>query len=428
MLDPGPCLLPCIFDILVRFRLGKIEIVADIKKVFLQIAVDEDERDFLRMIWYKNVFAQNPTVKILQFARVVFDLTSSPFILNETFRIHLQKYLRDEHNKEIIQKLIGELYVDDVTSSLNNEIEGQQFYEIAKSCLTSASFELRKWVTNDDKLQQYFNYKESNGNLTTNNTNRKVLSLTWCTENDTFVFDFKNLVTLAENLKPTKRNMLRISAMFYDPIALIISPIILQLRLIFHIFYPGKYDWDTELPVTLRNKLIKELKVLEGVPVSRHVLCKCGNQNIDVFGFCDSSGEAYAACIYILSQCFHGVTVNLVTSKRELVPSKPQTIPRLELLSSLLLSKLLVSVLDVISQVITASSIFCWSESMVVLWWIKQVEKRCNMWVQNRVNVIRVNSSSHIWFHIRSPSNPVDISTHSISLAHLDLLHWFHGP
>ena len=427
MLDPGPCLLPCIFDILVRLRLGKIGIVADIKKVFLQIAVDEDERDFLRMIWYKNVFAQNPTVKILRFARVVFDLISSPFILNGTFRIHLQKYLRDEHNKEIIQKLIGELYVDDVTSSLNNEIEGQQFYEIAKSCLTSASFELRKWVTNDDKLQQYFNYKESNGNLTTNNTNRKVLSLTWCTENDTFVFDFKNLVTLAENLKPTKRNMLRISAMFYDPIALI-SPIILQLRLIFYKFYPGKYDWDTELPVTLGNKLIKELKVLEGVPVSRHVLCKCGNQNIDVYGFCDSSGEAYAACIYILSQCFHGVTVNLVTSKRELVPSKPQTIPRLELLSSLLLSKLLVSVLDVISQVITVSSIFCWSESMVVLWWIKQVEKRCNMWVQNRVNVIRANSSPHIWFHIRSPSNPVDISTRSISLAHLDLLHWFHGP
>ena len=360
MLDPGPCLLPCIFDILVRFRLGKIRIVADIKKVFLQIAVDEDERGFLRMIWYKNVFAQNPTVKILRFARAVFDLTSSPFILNGTVRIHLQKYLRDEHNKEIIQKLIGELYVDDVTSSLNNEIEGQQFYEIAKSCLSSARFELRKWVTNDDKLQQYFNYKESNGNLTTNNTNRKVLSLTWCTENDTFVFDLKNLVTLAEDLKPTKRNMLRISAMFYDPIALI-SPIISQLRLIFHKFYPGKCDWNTELPlniVTLRNKLIKELKVLEGVPVSRHVLCKCGNKNIDVHGFCGSSGEAYAACIYILTRCFHGVTVNLVASKRGLVPSKPQTIHRLEFLSSLLLSKLLVSVLDVISQVITVSSIF----------------------------------------------------------------------
>ena len=80
MLDPGPCLLPPIFDILVRFRLGEIRIVANIKKAFLQIAIDEDQRDFLRIIWYKNVFAQNPTVKILRFARLVFGLTLSPFI------------------------------------------------------------------------------------------------------------------------------------------------------------------------------------------------------------------------------------------------------------------------------------------------------------------------------------------------------------
>ena len=46
--------------------------------------------------------------------------------------------------KKIIQKLIRDLYVDDVTSSLNNQIEGQQLYETAKSCLSSANFELRK--------------------------------------------------------------------------------------------------------------------------------------------------------------------------------------------------------------------------------------------------------------------------------------------
>ena len=65
---------------------------------------------------------------------------------------------------------------------------------------------------------------------------------------------------------------------------------------------------------------------------------------------------------------------------------------------------------------------------MVALWWIKQVEKRWNIWVQNRVNVIRANSSPDIWFHIPSSSNSADISTRSISLAHLDLLHWFYGP
>ena len=62
--------------------------------------------------------------------------------------------------------------------------------------------------------------------------------------------------------------------MFYDPIGLI-SPIILQFRLIFHKICAGKYNWDTELPsnfVTLWNKLIKELKVLEGMPVNPRVL------------------------------------------------------------------------------------------------------------------------------------------------------------
>ena len=106
-------------------------------------------------------------------------------------------------------------------------------------------------------------------------------------ENDTLVFYFKNLVTLAENLKPTKRNILQISAMFYDPVGLI-SSIILQFRLIFYKICTGKYDWDTDIPsnfVTFWNKLFKELKVLEGVPVSRHLLCKCGNKNIMFMGF-----------------------------------------------------------------------------------------------------------------------------------------------
>ena len=50
----------------------------------------------------------------------------------------------------------------------------------------------------NEKLQQYFNSKLSNYNLTTSNTIRKVPGVTWCTKNDTFVFDFKNSVTLAE--------------------------------------------------------------------------------------------------------------------------------------------------------------------------------------------------------------------------------------
>ena len=67
-----------------EFWLGKIGIVADIKKAFLLIVIDEDQPNFVRMIWYENVFAQNHTMKILRFAKV----TSSPLILNGTVVIH----------------------------------------------------------------------------------------------------------------------------------------------------------------------------------------------------------------------------------------------------------------------------------------------------------------------------------------------------
>ena len=41
----GPCLLPSVYDISLRFRLGKIGLASDIKQAFLNIAIAEEHRD-----------------------------------------------------------------------------------------------------------------------------------------------------------------------------------------------------------------------------------------------------------------------------------------------------------------------------------------------------------------------------------------------
>ena len=71
-LHSDPCLLPAIYDILLRFRLGKIGLVSDIEQAFLNIAMAEEHRDLLRFLWYENFDAGYPKVIILQFTRVVF--------------------------------------------------------------------------------------------------------------------------------------------------------------------------------------------------------------------------------------------------------------------------------------------------------------------------------------------------------------------
>ena len=54
ILDSEPCLIQLIFDILLRFRTGKIGLVTDMKQAFLQINIAEKHRDFLRFIWHQD--------------------------------------------------------------------------------------------------------------------------------------------------------------------------------------------------------------------------------------------------------------------------------------------------------------------------------------------------------------------------------------
>ena len=227
------------------------------------------------MIWFDNFFTENPDIKILGFARLVFGLSSSPFVLNITVKIHLEKFMNDAQKRKVIIKLLRDLYIDDVMSSINDAKEGIKFYETSKSCLLSGKFDLRKCVTNNENLQTFINSKEHSINPPSIiDKTWKVLGLNWSTKNDEFIYDMKGIVDLAEELKPTKRNILKISAMFYDPLRWI-APIILQSKLIFHEICVAKYDWDTEVSheyILLWNKFIKGLKMLEGVSVRHHIL------------------------------------------------------------------------------------------------------------------------------------------------------------
>ena len=144
LLEPGPCLLPFIFDLLVRFRLGKIGIVSDITKAFLQISIENSHRNYLSMIWFNDFSNPASSIKILRFTRLVFGLTSSPFVLNATLKIHLNQYLSDKNLKPNVEKLLKDLYVDDITTCVDNLTDGKKFYDVSKSCLASANFVLGK--------------------------------------------------------------------------------------------------------------------------------------------------------------------------------------------------------------------------------------------------------------------------------------------
>ena len=85
----GPSLNLLLFGILLRFRVHEVALTADVEKAFLNIEIDPEHRDFVRFLWVKDLNKENLEVMELRFARVVFGVNSSPFILNATIRHHL---------------------------------------------------------------------------------------------------------------------------------------------------------------------------------------------------------------------------------------------------------------------------------------------------------------------------------------------------
>ena len=91
-------------------------------------------------------------------------------------------------------------------------------------------------------------------------------------------------------------------------------------------------DYENSIVSTNLNSvhmLGSAIKLVKTIETQRHVLC-CDSKESELHGFCDASTVAYGAVVHTRSACSHGQKVSLWTAKSCVVPSKEQTVPRLD--------------------------------------------------------------------------------------------------
>ena len=146
-------------------------------------------------------------------------------------------------------------------------------------------------------------------------------------------------------------------------------------------------------------------------------------------GFCDASKNAYATIVYLVIESDCGCSTRFLACKTYISPIKDQTIPRLQLLSAVLLSKLMTSVSQALSLELSLGEPSYFTDSKMSLYWIKSQEREWKPFVQNRVNQIRSITQPNQWAHCTGKENPANIPSRGIDpcgLVQNSL--WLYGP
>ncbi|UYV69829.1 hypothetical protein LAZ67_7000910 [Cordylochernes scorpioides] len=147
-LETGPNLIELLPEILIRFREKKIGDIADIRKAFQTIGIDEKERDYLRFLWWDE---QDPSkIRTLRHTRVVFGLTCSPFILAAVLKYHLESIV--DYRKPVADVLKRSFYVDNLVFSVDEPDELERIREVAKDIMDKAKMTLREWEYGGSKI------------------------------------------------------------------------------------------------------------------------------------------------------------------------------------------------------------------------------------------------------------------------------------
>ena len=261
----------------------------------------------------------------------------------------------------------------------------------------------------------------------------KVLGVQWNVDKDEFQFDFQDVINAMEDFKPTKRDVVSATAQIFDPLG-VVAPVAILFKMFCQQLCEARIGWDEIVTGSLLEKwkcllaMMKETRVIT-VPrcLLRDVPLPCSS--VRLIGFCDASTKAYAAVVYVRLETEENVDVKFVAAKTRVAPVGGVTIPRLELLSAVLLSKLITGISSALESELQLDEAVCFTDSKVSLFWIQGVTHEWKQFVENRVNAIRRLVPPQHWRHCPGKDNPADIPSRGMSTMSLsESSLWLQGP
>ncbi|GFX18031.1 integrase catalytic domain-containing protein [Trichonephila clavipes] len=214
--EKGPNLIEMIPAILNRFRLGKIRVISDIRKAFLQISLHENDMNFLPFLWWEGAA-----------------------VLNHHFK------QAPEHLEKAAEKLIDSMFVDNCIASVDFSEELESFQRDSTELLALGKFDLRGWRHSD--IESNFDFQDNQQKSDPEEI--LVLRLMWNVKEDTFSISYRE----TESKEVTKRTIISLAHRFFYPIGFT-CPITLITELLIEDCWKIETSWNSKLQIDIERK------------------------------------------------------------------------------------------------------------------------------------------------------------------------------
>ena len=424
----GPKALNMLYAILLRFRTHQYALVGDIHKFYHSIHTTEKEKHLRKLLWRHLKTDEEP--KTYGITRLMFGDKSAAAIssvaLQQTAEIY--SYIDEKAS----QRIKNDAYVDDITTGDDTRDGVVKLKTNIENILDHGGFKAHKWVASGDAL-------EGDVQLPGTGEVSRVLGLSWKPISDTFSVDVK--INLSRKFKGahtesdytyeeiprileiviTRRMVLGVVNSCYDPYGLI-SPITVQLKIELRKLFGKemKIGWDDPLSREIKNNWVRVLQTMKKAEkvtfrrCIRPITPVTDKPTLIVSN--DGSTDAMCATAHVRWELVDGtVECNLFAAKTRVTPIKKETIPRIEVQSSVMGVRL--------SKEIQEHSQLEFKEVVHIL------DSKCTLaalnkdtvalreYMANRCTEVLETTEVHQWYHVASKENIADLGTRNNAKA-----------
>ena len=435
MLLTGPDMLQNLVGILMRFREERVALMADITEMFHQVRVRTEDQPALTFLWRSCDTSRPPDHYRMLVA--IFGARCSPaaasYVLQRTADGHLNSNTSLTRSAAAVR---SSFYMDDFLHSEKTVAEAREIKEGVTRLVSEGGFVLTKWVSSHPEVlgetRANTNAPPSVDLLDHQQGCERALGCVWIPQED--VIGVKHRVV---EVPETKRGILRRVSMIFDPLG-IVAPYTLRAKVLVQRLWSLKYEWDESLQGRELQDFrtwISELPHLENVSIPRCYKTSIFREpdEYELHVFCDASETAFGAVAYVRMTAESSgdeeteIVCSFVMAKTRLAPLKQLTIARLELQAAVLACRLAESVKKAITY--RFSRCFYWTDSKIVLAYIRHESRRFHTFTANRVAEIHDLSNIDEWHHVPGELNPADACSRGASGATLNCLtSWWNGP